>query len=762
MLSLNYGLLSGRLRRCFDDTLALMMPRSSSPSSIIEVAVPAPLRRTFVYDCAKPAPDPGCRVTVPFGHRQVTGVVIKHLDAVPPRIGELKPILGAIDTVPVLNAELLGLLHWASEYYQYPLGEIVSAALPVAMRRGVNAKPGTTPWFRVTPTGCAVDLRELQRAPVQRKIMQNLRATPPGAGGRELRAISRSWRQAVDALSARGWVEQNSALPSPIANPDGTTPELNSAQAEAVAAVTAEMQRFKCFLLHGITGSGKTEVYLQLAQRVLQSGRQVLILAPEIALTPQLVARFELRLGARIAVLHSGLSDRERHRAWWDAHSAAVSVILGTRSAVFCSIKRLGLIIIDEEHDASYKQQDGFRYHARDVAIVRARRANIPILLGSATPSLETVSNAQRNRYQRLSLPLRAGGAELPRVRILDLSRLSATDGLTRPLLDAIRKRIDDGQQSLIFLNRRGFAPVVMCSACGWRAQCGRCDAKMTLHRRSGRIRCHHCGAARAVPRVCPDCGDESLRRVGEGTQRIEEALARHFPSAGIVRVDSDTTSRRGALEISLNSIRSGDADILVGTQMLSKGHDFPGVTLVGIVNADQGLFSLDFRATEILFQQAMQVAGRAGRGAHAGEVLIQTMYPLNPCYQHIARHDFNTFADQALRERLEANYPPYAHFALLRSESSTAGAALDFLAAAKQCGERLLRKRHIIDVVLMDPVPSPMEKRAGRYRAQLLVHAEQRRARARFLNEWIAALEQSKRVYRTRWSLDVDPYEMY
>ncbi|MDH3376558.1 MAG: primosomal protein N' [Gammaproteobacteria bacterium] len=762
MLSRKYGRLSHRLRMGFDGTLAPMMLNSPSPSSLIGVAVPAPLRRTFVYDCAVPVPDPGCRVTVPFGSRRVTGVVINHLDAVPPQVGELKSVLGVLDAVPVINAELLGLLHWASEYYQYPLGEIVSAALPVAMRRGVDAKPATIPWFRVTPVGSAADLNQLRRAPVQCKIMQSLRAASPGAGGPELRAISRSWRQAVDALSARGWVEQISAGPLPITKADVAIPTLNSAQAEAVAAVTAKMRRFKCFLLHGITGSGKTEVYLQLAQRVLQSGRQVLILAPEIALTPQLVARFERRLGVRIAVLHSGLSDRERHRAWWDAHSAAVNVILGTRSAVFCSIKRLGLIIIDEEHDASYKQQDGFRYHARDVAIVRARSANIPILLGSATPSLETVSNVQRNRYQRLSLPLRAGGAELPRVRILDLSRLSATNGLTRPLLDAIRKRIDARQQSLIFLNRRGFAPVVICAVCGWRAQCGRCDAKMTLHRRSGCIRCHHCGASRAVPRACPDCGDESLRRVGEGTQRIEEALARHFPSARIVRLDRDSMSRRGALEISLSSVLSGEADILVGTQMLAKGHDFPGVTLVGIVNADQGLYSLDFRATEILFQQAMQVAGRAGRGAQAGEVLIQTMYPLNPCYQYIARHDFDKFADQALRERLEANYPPYAHFALLRSESSTSGVALDFLAAAKQCGERLLRERRITEVILMDPVPSPMEKRAGRYRAQLLVNAEQRQARTRFLNEWITALEQSKRVYRTRWSLDVDPYEMY
>jgi primosomal protein N' (replication factor Y) len=464
-------------------------------------------------------------------------------------------------------------------------------------------------------------------------------------------------------------------------------------------------------------------------------------------------------LNAPVAVLHSGLNDSERLRAWQMARLGQAAVVIGTRSAVYTPMPKLALIVIDEEHDASFKQQDGFRYHARDVAIKRARLENLPVLLGSATPALESLHNAQQGRYRLLGLPERTGAAQPPRVTLLDLKRLKLNEGLSPPLIEALQARLTRKEQSLLFLNRRGFAPVLMCHDCGWLAPCKRCDARLTIHQRSRKLRCHHCGAEALLPATCPACSSGNLHGIGEGTERIETALTRLFPKARIERIDRDSTRRKGSLEEKLRRVHAGEADILVGTQMLTKGHDFPNLTLVGVLNADQGLYSADFRSEERLVQQLVQVAGRAGRAEKPGEVLIQTHHPDNPAFAALAHHDYREFGNYALAERAAAQYPPFAHLALLRAESPKPDTALAFLRAAHGHAEGLVEAEL---VHLMDAVASPMERRAGRYRAQLLVQTGARKALHDFLGVWLTLLEAEKLGRKVRWSLDVDPMEMY
>jgi len=569
-----------------------------------------------------------------------------------------------------------------------------------------------------------------------------------------------NWREPLRRLRARGLIEvlEDSGFP-PRTLPPEAAPAPAPAQVDAVAAIRAAAGRFQCLLLHGVTGSGKTEVYLGAIADALARGGQVLVLVPEIGLTPQLVARFERRLGLPVAVLHSALNDRERLNAWQAARIGDAAVVIGTRSAVFAPLPKLALIVIDEEHDSSFKQQDGFRYHARDVAIKRASLESVPVVLGSATPALESFYNAEQGRYRLLTLPERAGAAQPPRVKVLDLRRLKCNEGISPPLLQALRDRLGRGEQSLLFLNRRGFAPVLMCHDCGWLAPCGRCDARLTVHSKSQRLRCHHCGAEAALPAQCPVCASTNLHGIGEGTERIEAVLEKLLPQARIERIDRDSTRRQGALEAALERVHRGKVDILVGTQMLAKGHDFPNLTLVGVLNADQGLYSADFHGEERLVQQLVQVTGRAGRAGKPGEVLVQTWHPDNPVFAALAHHDYGEFARLALRERHGAGYPPYAHFALWRAESTRPGAALDFL---RRVHDRSSTRASQAQVTLLDPVAAPMERRAGRYRAQLLMQAGERRALHGVLDALLAELADDKRARRVRWSLDVDPVEMF
>ncbi|MAK87456.1 MAG: primosomal protein N', partial [Pseudomonas sp.] len=530
----------------------------------------------------------------------------------------------------------------------------------------------------------------------------------------------------------------------------------------AFEAVSAGLGGFQAFLLEGVTGSGKTEVYLQLIHRVLEAGKQALVLIPEINLGPQTLARFEQRFNARIALLHSNVNDRERLDAWLAARDGEADIIIGTRSALFTPMKNPGLIIIDEEHDASYKQQEGLRYHARDLALLRARQENLPIVLGSATPSLESLHNAHSGRYALLKLTQRAGNAQSPRFLRLDVKSRPLDAGISGPLQQAIGQTLGAGQQVLVYLNRRGFAPTLLCHDCGWLSQCPRCDARMTLHQRHNELRCHHCGHVERPPRNCPDCGKVDLRPVGAGTERAEERLGILFPDYPVLRIDRDSTSRKGAMEQMIGTINRGEPCLLVGTQMLAKGHHFPRVTLVAILDADGGLFSADFRASERMAQLIVQVAGRAGRAEEPGKVIIQTHLADHPLLVQLTEQGYFAFAEQALSERRAAGLPPFSHLALLRAEAQKPGQAEAFLDDACNLAEQLLDQLQLNGVDLLGPVHAPMERRAGRYRAQLLLQGNARATLHRLMGAWVPMLEQLPGGRAVRWSLDVDPIDLF
>ncbi|MCK5640042.1 MAG: primosomal protein N', partial [Gammaproteobacteria bacterium] len=508
----------------------------------------------------------------------------------------------------------------------------------------------------------------------------------------------------------------------------------------------------------GVTGSGKTEVYLRIIEEVLASGRQALVLVPEIGLTPQLVQRFQQRFPVPIALLHSGLNDTERLNAWLMARDGSAPIVIGTRSAVFTPLCKPGVIIVDEEHDASYKQHDGFRYSARDLAVMRGHLVQVPVLLGSATPSMESLHNTRSVRYGLLELSKRAGAASQPSIRLLDIRSQPMDEGLSDNLLQVMRRHLQQNGQILLFLNRRGYAPVLMCHDCGWVGKCQRCDAHLTLYAGQRRMRCHHCASERPVFSECPECKSHELHPVGQGTERVEQALQRNFPDTEIARIDRDSTRRKGSMEAMLERIHEGKTRILVGTQMLAKGHHFPGVTLVAILDCDQGLFSVDFRASERMAQLITQVAGRAGRAEKSGEVLIQTHHPEHPLLQCLIQQGYQGFSKAILAERQAAELPPFSHMALLRAEAVAADAAMTFLCEARDLAQAI----DVSDVDILGPVPAPMERRAGRFRAQLLLQATQRQDLQNLLSPWIQQLEGLKAGRKVRWSLDVDPYEMY
>ena len=734
---------------------------ASDEPLILEVAVPSPLYRSFDYRApATPRdsrPLPGMRVLVPFGRRQLVGVVLGVRNHTSVASGKLRSALRLLDCEPVLDAELMELLYRAARYYQHPVGEVFAAALPVLMRRPAAHGGGDRRVWMLTEAGRALSADDLGRAARQAQVITLLAVHPDGLPRSGLPVPLSVLR----AMQEKGWLNCAAAGPAVPVSRDGgggaPNLELSQAQQAAVQAVAACFGSFQPFLLEGVTGSGKTEVYLRLIEPMLAQRQQVLVLVPEIGLTPQLVNRFRKRFATEIAVLHSGLNDSQRLQAWRGAACGRALLILGTRSAVFTPLLRPGLIIVDEEHDASLKQQEGFRYSARDLAVWRAQRLDIPVLLGSATPSLESLYNVRQSRYRHLHLPERAGQALAPQLRLLDLRGQPMRDLLSEPLMAAMQRHLDRDHQVLLFLNRRGFSPVLLCHACGWVAECRRCDARMTLHQRHAELRCHHCGSQRAVDRFCPACGSSELVGIGEGTERIEQALLERFPSQPVLRIDRDTTRRKGELEAALAEARSGKARILLGTQMLAKGHHFPGVTLVAVLDADQGLFSMDFRASERMAQLIIQVAGRAGRADKPGEVLIQTHHPEHPLLQLLVERGYPAFAEAALQEREQALLPPFAAMTLLRAEAPRAEQPREFLLAVRQLAEPLAENA----VQLWGPVAAPMERRAGRYRAQLMFQAGERTALQRLLRTLVPLLENEKTARRVRWSIDVDPVDL-
>ncbi len=660
---------------------------------IIKIALPVPLRQSYDYlpkgDISKL--QPGVRVKVPFGSRQLIGLFLGIADKSDVPTQKLKSITYVIDDEPILSPQILKLCQWAANYYHYPLGEVLFAALPKLIRQG--------------------DLPEIKTSPY---------------------------------LSSQ---------------PQTAFLHLNAEQQQIVRAIQKAHNHFSVVVIAGVTGSGKTEIYLHAIAELLAQNKSVLLLIPEINLTPQTLARFAQRFTYPIITLHSGLSDKMRYLAWSAAAQDKPKIVIGTRSAVFTGIPNLGLIVVDEEHDSSFKQQDTFRYNARDLAVWRAHDSNIPIILGSATPSLETLHQCLKNKYQYFELSQRATKANMPDFQIIDLKGLILDEGLSPPLLQAMDTHLQAGNQVLLFLNRRGYAPILLCHDCGWMATCTHCDARLTYHLRPKHLHCHHCEAQRPVPNNCEQCGAKELTTVGLGTQRLETTLQKHFPNYAIARIDRDSTRRKGTMEEKLNSILSGNSRILIGTQMLAKGHHFPQVTLVGIIDSDYGLFSTDYRASEKLGQLIVQVAGRAGREDRPGVVMLQTHYPEHPLVELLKQGNYQSFANALLQERKQAQLPPYAAFALLHAEAHCVDNIENFLQQVKAQVNKL-DDQVTQDISLQGPVAAILAKKAGRHRMQLLVQATQRKRLQNFLTALVRRIEELPNKHRIHWAVDVDPVE--
>ena len=722
-----------------------------------------PLSREFDYLPPKTgtAPAVGCRVLVPFGRRQQVGLVLGHSDESSLPAGKIRRCDAGIDEAPLLSAADLRLIRFTSDYYQHPIGEVVAAALPALLRQGKALHPSVEN-IAVSDLGQSQDIEATaRRAPRQAELLEFLiDAGGNGVDADRLTEELPNWRRVAKALFEKGYITRfelrSEDFDETLATAKSDSLVLNEDQQKAVAILRAG-NNFAAYLLDGVTGSGKTEIYLQRMRDVIEQGKQVLVLAPEIGLTPQLVARLRDRLGIEPALFHSGLTDIERLTAWRAARSGAAHLLVGTRSAVFTPLKNPGLIVVDEEHDHSFKQQEGLRYSARDLAIVRAKHLDVPIILGTATPTLEMLQHCREGNYKHIHLPVRAGSAEPPAIRLIDTMRTPAADGISEPLREAIHSHLKAGGQALIFLNRRGFAPTLICASCGHIAGCDRCDSRLTVHAHSNQLRCHHCGACRSLDTRCGECG-EVVKPLGEGTQRLEEALRDQFPGHSITRVDSDSTKRKGAMHAVLEQATEGAADILVGTQMLSKGHHFPKLSLVGIVNADQGLFGTDFRSAERMAQSIVQVAGRAGRESRRGEVLIQTAFPEHPFWSTLITGGYSRVAAEALAEREVTRWPPFTRLALIRSAAHRHGDALEFLEIAR----RSVADQADESLRILGPVDAPMARRAGRFRAQLLLQSSDRQALQNLLRKLRPALEQEPMARKVRWSIDVDPIELF
>ncbi|MFQ6371871.1 primosomal protein N' [Shewanella sp. YIC-542] len=725
-----------------------------------EIALPVPMRQNFTYKIPASLGQPlvaGMRVKVPFGRQQLIGLVVatsEHCTLAPT---QLKSISAVLDNAPLLPEPLYKLTLWAARYYLCSQGQMLTQALPVALRKGASAAPESIQYYQLTDKGAAATLDSLKRAPAQQKVLRQLQHGELST--EEAQALELS-KTALKALIAKEWIElKQRPLQADCRWRQHLTLaeqplKLNKQQAVAVAALTAQ-QGFTCTLLEGVTGSGKTEVYLALLESVLQQGKQALILVPEIGLTPQTINRFKHRFNVTIAVIHSGLTDKQRLDAWRLARSGEAAIIIGTRSALFTPMAWPGVIILDEEHDASFKQQEGVGYHARDLAVMRGHLENIPVLLGSATPSLESLHNALSGRYAHLQLGERAGGALKVRQGIIDIRNLPLRAGVSQPLLNEMRLHLQAGNQVLLFLNRRGFAPALLCHECGYLHECDRCDAFFTVHQSLGEIRCHHCGNQYPIPLQCHHCGSTLLQGQGVGTEQLQAMLSEVFPDYPIVRIDRDTTSRKGSLEQQLAAIHRGEYKILVGTQMLAKGHHFPDVTLVGLLDVDGALFSADFRAPERFGQLYTQVAGRAGRASKPGTVLLQTHQSDNPLLQDLLHRGYGEFARSQLIERQQALLPPVWHMMLVRAEAHQAADADGFLAAFAA----LLPQDDTFEVI--GPLPAPLDRKAGKFRRQLLVQSAGRRRLQQVFEQILPQVESLPSAKRCRWSLDRDPQDL-
>ncbi|WP_067518828.1 primosomal protein N' [Endozoicomonas ascidiicola] len=740
----------------------------TAPEAFIRVAIPTPLRRLFDYLPSASYPveaiKPGCRVTVPFGSRELVGIVmsIEANSDIPSN--KLKPIISILDNQPLLPKDIIQLCQWAARYYHHSVGETLSQALPKNLRIGKPASMGSIPFWFASSELDAETANLLQRSKKQLAAFELISNAPNGLNGTELLESGFS-RAILQSLSKKGLIESRDIEPSSLPFTEQNSPLksahliMNDEQHYACEAITDGLGSFNTYLLEGVTGSGKTEVYLQTISAALAKGLQTLVLIPEIGLTPQTVKRFRDRFNVPVACLHSGLSDGERLQGWLEASRCSAGILISTRSGIFTPMPNLGLIIVDEEHDSSYKQQESLRYNARDLAIYRGSQANCPVVLGSATPSLETLHNARQGKYTQLHLKQRAGNAKPPAMELLDMRHQLVQDGLSTELLQRIGVHLARGNQVMIFLNRRGYAPSMICQDCGSIIDCHHCDAHMTIHRFPPHLHCHHCDLQQPIPWQCPSCQSRKLQPVGQGTEKAEQTLNQHFPSYPVIRIDRDTTRKKQALGEMLEKINTGKPCILLGTQMLAKGHHFPDVTLVAIVNADAGLFSSDFRGSEKTGQLIMQVAGRAGRGQKPGQVIIQTYNPEHPSLQLLSMNDYGRFADSLFVERRHLNLPPEGYLTLVRSESMNQGESETLLSALRQYAEH--NKGQLTDTRLLGPIPAPMEKRQGRYRWHLLIHGKDRKDLHRVVEGMVSFLESHRLPRQLKWTVDIDPQEM-
>ncbi len=725
----------------------------------VHVAVAKPLRQLYTYSLPldMAAPEVGARVRVPFGRQTLVGMCmgISRAEDVAPR--KLKTLQEVLDANAILSPELLALARWASDYYHFPIGEVIFAALPMLARQGASLTLEVDALWRLVPDVEAAPPANASRLLAALALMH---------GGAQAESALRSLGvqlQTLRNLESKGWIEKcedNQPIDTPYVISDSPltlTPE------QEVVFAALNLDSYHCYLLNGVTGSGKTEVYLRAIARVLQPRlktqnkdelNQVLVLVPEIALTPQTLARFQARFKG-VDIMHSGLGNRARTNAWLKCKSGDTRILIGTRSAVFTAFNRLALIVVDEEHDGSFKQQEGFRYSARDLAVKRARDLGIPLILGSATPSLESLHNVQQKRYTELKLTTRTSGALPPKIKILDIRGHSLRDGLSDKLIAVMRQHLNAGNQVLLFINRRGYAPSYLCPGCSWLATCKRCDARLTLHNKPAGLRCHHCDFRVPVPDACPKCQRVGLIAVGLGTQRSEEGVKTLFPDIPVIRVDRDTTRNISRLETQLKQINTAGPAILIGTQMLAKGHHFPSVTLVGIVNIDAGFYSADFRAPEHTAQLVVQVAGRAGRADKAGEVWIQTYSPDNPLLRALIEQGYGGFSQSEIDTRRRSAMPPYSHIAMLRADANDQTLSQKWLAGWIQ------QVNPPDGIEILGPAPAPLGRKANRYRSQCLFIAGKRAVLHSVIDAMLANVPRS-RAGDIRWSFDVDPYNTY
>ncbi len=745
--------------------------------AILSVALPTPLRKHFDYlPPSAGTPQIGCRVQVPFGRQILIGVItgisnIEDRDKSAPSVGQLKPALSLLDEQPLLPQNIMTLCLWAANYYQHALGDIINTALPAGLRAGDPAVlPEETIWS-LTTKGLNTQPDTLKRAPKQAATLRQLQSlSAPVTGsitseattaiGPDEIATFNIDRKIIKRLEEKQLLTSTTEIPRPN-RPELllNEPRLNLNDEQHTALNAIAFGKFGTHLLYGTTGSGKTEVYMQAIETVLNKGQQALILIPEIGLTPQLLNRFRARFNRPLALHHSGLSDGERKNNWLRAKAGHIDIVIGTRSAVFTPLPNPGIIIIDEEHDISFKQQDSFRYSARDLAAIRAQNLNIPLILGSATPSLESFHNAEQGRYQLLRLHARAGQAQAPNIQVLDIRKEKLNNGISRQAINSIAATLNRSEQALVFINRRGFAPTLMCHDCGWVAQCPHCDARLTVHQYPNHLHCHHCDYQHPLITRCLQCHSKELHCLGQGSVRTEQCLQELFTDTPVIRVDRDSTRRKNAMQDIMDQVNSGKPCILVGTQMLAKGHHFPNVTLVVILDADNGLFSSDFRGPERTGQLLLQVSGRAGRAEKPGHVLIQTHLCDHPLLTTLLENGYSAFMHQILQERQLGQMPPFQYIALLRAEAKFGQHAVDFLQTARQLAEQI--QPSTPQLQYLGPLPAPMERRNQRFRFQLQIKAESRGQLHQLLQPLISELDKLPQKNRVRWSVDIDPLDM-